>query len=1091
YAKKGTDRISYFAEGGEYEQKVVKTSFPHRVVFLCTFTCIGAETGNTLSRAPTGAAGRESRFRGEPPPISTNNAPDSTIFAKEFLFFACDELHQLRNATSCQDGATRLACNSLVRSGATASPVFTGSKDAIAAAVILRILDVIGDEGYTLGYELLESQRARLKEWKARQPNLVVPASSSTSNPEVSQHQPTHHEIANKLLKEGDLQGYKAFFVQQPSIERIRKILIPYIVRRTSKSRMPDGRLILNIPDFVESIVWIAINELEKEALLDIYRRLMSEKPQGLQGEMLLCWDSFLMDYKHVLFHYLMRSETLSVIDPFWKKWTLSNLRQMASTKLLVTFDLIEHYKNPAAQPLFFNRDGTRDYDKEANFVPPPSPQVPDKPRKMLIFIMYDRHGQVTKFSLDLLGYKYLEYNGTKTDVERDQAVREFEARDDVYVMLLSNVGTTGLNLTMASVIIFLSGLWSGMETKQTIGRCWRPGQLFVVHVYHILAPDTADEILSSYATSKTIMENRFFAQEKELATKIFHREDETDSEESDIDAPSAPSTRSAVVPRALKGQKRTVGAIEPAQSTKKQAKATKRKTPASSKPAKRSAEQGAGGRRLKRRKVLEQGSDDVSPQPQPSLVVQPTQAPLLEAKSTPIPVSQSDAATIPSRPRARPKMRPPPGAQDSEATTTNAPPIPGPEPVVGSAPSNTGPTPVASTSSLPPPPAPLAHPSNSTDPSLANPSLNALPDDSSIPALNAMQLDIPPASSSTPEALSEKPTAPFPVELVAHEDPPMPSASLRLTPEGTLNPGAPSSGVSIEHELSSYDDPDVDVAGNTDKSNHPDEHMHGGEYHIDRHSTQPTPVVEPSSVSEIASKVNALTVSKTGISEGPESGAGSIPQEGSFPDEDSLMSAFLEHKIDSLDRNLIRPPQTNQPEAQSKMASRIPSVPVSNADPSAKTWRSSTSSRSSAKVTVPRGSQSNSNASAPSRRRDVVPHSNSQLSQGHLGDGSQGCNPMPSSSSQKHIAGSEAFKDVSEAEVPKVLSRNRKAVMEQVDHASQTGAIKLHSSQRVRSTLPSEGISRQTVHSPDIASHSKGNAYRSFHLGPKNHGAP
>ncbi|KAG8710481.1 hypothetical protein FRC11_004466 [Ceratobasidium sp. 423] len=128
----------------------------------------------------------------------------------------------------------------------------------------------------------------------------------------------------------------------------------------------------------------------------------------------------------------------------------------MALTKLLVTFDLIEHYKNPATQPLFFNHDGTRDYDKEANFVPPPSLQVPDKPHKMLIFIMYDCHGQVTKFSLDLLGYKYLKYNGTKTNIEWDQAVREFKAWDDTYVMLLSNVGTTGLNLMMASVIIFL-----------------------------------------------------------------------------------------------------------------------------------------------------------------------------------------------------------------------------------------------------------------------------------------------------------------------------------------------------------------------------------------------------------------------------------------------------------------------------------------------------------------------------------------------------------------------------------------------------------------------------------------------------------
>ena len=57
---------------------------------------------------------------------------------------------------------------------------------------------------------------------------------------------------------------------------------------------------------------------------------------------------------------------------------------------------------------------------------------------------------------LDLRGYKYLEYNGSMSDIERNQAVKAFEMQDDVHVMLLSNVGTTGLNLPMASVVIFL-----------------------------------------------------------------------------------------------------------------------------------------------------------------------------------------------------------------------------------------------------------------------------------------------------------------------------------------------------------------------------------------------------------------------------------------------------------------------------------------------------------------------------------------------------------------------------------------------------------------------------------------------------------
>lgn len=42
------------------------------------------------------------------------------------------------------------------------------------------------------------------------------------------------------------------------------------------------------------------------------------------------------------------------------------------------------------------------------------------------------------------------------TPAARDKAVEEFERNDDVRVMLLSNVGTTGLNLTVASVVVFV-----------------------------------------------------------------------------------------------------------------------------------------------------------------------------------------------------------------------------------------------------------------------------------------------------------------------------------------------------------------------------------------------------------------------------------------------------------------------------------------------------------------------------------------------------------------------------------------------------------------------------------------------------------
>jgi SNF2 family DNA or RNA helicase len=155
----------------------------------------------------------------------------------------------------------------------------------------------------------------------------------------------------------------------------------------------------------------------------------------------------------------------------FWRRWTKENLPQEASSKVLKTLELIEHYDNTDAQPLFVKRDGSKDPEAQLAVASTPA----QKPRKILIFIMYETHRQIMKKvrihiitcsfvrlipklhkALSLCGRKFVEYDGNISVGARSKAIAEFERSDDTRIMLLSNVGTTGLNLTMASVVIFL-----------------------------------------------------------------------------------------------------------------------------------------------------------------------------------------------------------------------------------------------------------------------------------------------------------------------------------------------------------------------------------------------------------------------------------------------------------------------------------------------------------------------------------------------------------------------------------------------------------------------------------------------------------
>lgn len=70
----------------------------------------------------------------------------------------------------------------------------------------------------------------------------------------------------------------------------------------------------------------------------------------------------------------------------FWEQWTRDNINEQASSKILQVCSLVDHYDDPSAQPLFFHRDGSRDYKREAKNKYPPA----KRPRKIVIFIMYE-----------------------------------------------------------------------------------------------------------------------------------------------------------------------------------------------------------------------------------------------------------------------------------------------------------------------------------------------------------------------------------------------------------------------------------------------------------------------------------------------------------------------------------------------------------------------------------------------------------------------------------------------------------------------------------------------------------------------------
>jgi SNF2 family DNA or RNA helicase len=129
---------------------------------------------------------------------------------------------------------------------------------------------------------------------------------------------------------------------------------------------------------------------------------------------------------------------------------------------------------------------------------------------------------------LKIHGISSIEVNGMISPTQRSQAIEKFKNsdRNGVRVLILSQVGMTGLNLPVANILIMVvrtqyhltnhnsaaaqDTLWSAQDDSQLIGRIWRHPQLKVVHVYRLIADKTSDVFLNNISFDKAQMHEAF-----------------------------------------------------------------------------------------------------------------------------------------------------------------------------------------------------------------------------------------------------------------------------------------------------------------------------------------------------------------------------------------------------------------------------------------------------------------------------------------------------------------------------------------------------------------------------------------------------
>lgn len=89
----------------------------------------------------------------------------------------------------------------------------------------------------------------------------------------------------------------------------------------------------------------------------------------------------------------------------------------------------------------------------------------------------------------------HLRLDGTIAPSERYNVVRKFNTDPSIDILLLTTqIGGLGLNLTGADTVIFVEHDWNPQKDLQAMDRAHRIGQTKVVNVYRLITKRTIEE---------------------------------------------------------------------------------------------------------------------------------------------------------------------------------------------------------------------------------------------------------------------------------------------------------------------------------------------------------------------------------------------------------------------------------------------------------------------------------------------------------------------------------------------------------------------------------------------------------------------
>ncbi len=130
-----------------------------------------------------------------------------------------------------------------------------------------------------------------------------------------------------------------------------------------------------------------------------------------------------------------------------------------------------------------------------------------DPSRKIVIFSEWRRMLDRIELRLEQFGSEWVRLDGQVPQKRRGEIVARFQNDPDCRAILMTNAGSTGLNLQAANTVINVDLPWNPAILEQRIARAYRMGQKQPVHIYKLVTTgETIEErMLETLATKQDL----------------------------------------------------------------------------------------------------------------------------------------------------------------------------------------------------------------------------------------------------------------------------------------------------------------------------------------------------------------------------------------------------------------------------------------------------------------------------------------------------------------------------------------------------------------------------------------------------------